>query len=153
MCITRQPQAAEKLRRVSWTVVAHGQFDLQHYARAERAYLEFRALGPGQGIPAAELDERIAAAVYRQAEAHLANGDVNARSLIFCALRPSRPVRLFVLLQPMMLQLCYSAGTLGGIYRCAEWFRRSFLTISLPMMRPKNWRWRIVKQASCVRGR
>jgi len=55
--IKMQPPVANDLRRVSWTVVAHGQFDLEHYPRAERAYLELRAMGPGEGFAAAELDE------------------------------------------------------------------------------------------------
>jgi TolA-binding protein len=73
--LRRQPQVDIELRRVAWTVVAHGQFDLQHYARAERAYLELRTLGPGPGLSAQDLDERIAAAVYRQAEESAAAGN------------------------------------------------------------------------------
>jgi TolA-binding protein len=73
-----QPPVAAELRRVSWTVVAHGQFDLGHYPRAEHAYVELRAMGPGEGVDAAEIDERIAASVYRQAEASQADGDVDA---------------------------------------------------------------------------
>ena len=76
--IKMQPPVADELRRVSWTVVAHGQFDMQHYSRAEQAYLELRAMGPGEGVAAAEINERIAASVYRQAEASQAGGDVDA---------------------------------------------------------------------------
>jgi len=75
--IKMQPQVADDLRRVSWTVVAHGQFDMGHYARAERAYIQLRAMGPGEGVDAAEINERIAAAVYRQAEAAQADGNID----------------------------------------------------------------------------
>ena len=75
--LVSQPQLEDKLRRVAWTVVAHGQFDLQHFDRAERAYLELRRLGPGSGLSGQELDERIAAAIYRQAEASAAAGDAD----------------------------------------------------------------------------
>lgn len=73
--LAKQPQVDIELRRVAWTVVAHGQFDLQHYARAERAYVELRTLGPGPGLSAQDLNERIAAAVYRQAEVAAAAGN------------------------------------------------------------------------------
>jgi len=71
-----QPPVSDKLRRVSWTVVAHGQFDLEHYRRAEQAYLQLRSFGGG--ADADEINERIAASVYRQAEASQVNGDVDA---------------------------------------------------------------------------
>lgn len=61
-------------RKVAWTVVAHSHFDLGHYPRAERAYQELRALGGGPTLNGTELDERLAAAIYRQAEAAEAAG-------------------------------------------------------------------------------
>ncbi len=75
--LSKQPQVDVELRRVAWTVAAHGQFDLQHYARSERAYLALRTLGPAPGLSTQELDERIAAAVYRQAEESAAAGDAD----------------------------------------------------------------------------
>ncbi len=69
----RDPQ----LRRVAWTVTAHGHFDAGHFPRAERAYVELRASGGNGDLRGAELDDRIAAAVYRQAEAARAANDVD----------------------------------------------------------------------------
>jgi tetratricopeptide (TPR) repeat protein len=64
-----------QLARVAWTVIAHGNFDLGDYARAELAYSELRSLGGSPALAGAALDDRIAAAVYRQAEAAQASGD------------------------------------------------------------------------------
>lgn len=63
------------LRRSAWLIVAHSQFELQRYAEAERGYREVLALTPSGDEKRAELDERLAASVYRQAEAKLAGGD------------------------------------------------------------------------------
>lgn len=80
-----EPASAE-LRRVSWTVVGHGHFDLGHFARAEIAYLELRSMGDagrvtnaeGLGaLTAVEIDERIAASIYRQAEGAQMAGSVD----------------------------------------------------------------------------
>jgi len=72
--LTPTPQ----LQNVAWTVVAHGNFDLANYSRAEVAYKELRSLGGSDGLAGTELDERIAASVYRQAEAAQALGDTDA---------------------------------------------------------------------------
>jgi tetratricopeptide (TPR) repeat protein len=65
-------------RRIAWTVAAHGHFDLEHYGKAERAYLQLRDLGGAPGLRPADIDERIAAAVYRQAESAQAAGNIDA---------------------------------------------------------------------------
>lgn len=75
--LERDLEATPQLRNVAWTVVAHGNFDLANYSRAEVAYTELRSLGGSKGLAGAELDERIAASVYRQAEAAQAGGDVD----------------------------------------------------------------------------
>ncbi|MGI9307755.1 MAG: tetratricopeptide repeat protein [Gammaproteobacteria bacterium] len=68
LVLTREPAVVEDLQRVAWTVVAHSQFDLQRYARAEKAYIKLRIYAArGEEVPS-DLDERIAASVYRQAE-------------------------------------------------------------------------------------
>jgi TolA-binding protein len=75
--LTQEPSVSSDLQQVGWTVVAHGHFDLEHYSRAEIAYMELRGMGVTGGMTAAELDERIAASVYRQAEAAQAAGEVD----------------------------------------------------------------------------
>lgn len=73
--VTRTPPAEEKLERVAWTVLAHAQFDLGHYAEAERAYVRLRLFAEPDPERRAGIEERIAASVYRQAEASRAAGD------------------------------------------------------------------------------
>ncbi|MCM2311186.1 MAG: tetratricopeptide repeat protein, partial [Steroidobacteraceae bacterium] len=61
---------------VAWTVLAHTFFDAGRYAEAEGAYVELtRRLPVGDPLHD-EATERLAAAVYRQAEAKQAAGDV-----------------------------------------------------------------------------
>lgn len=76
--LDRDLTATPQLRNVAWTVVAHGNFDLANYERAEFAYRELRSLGGSPALAGAELDERIAATVYRQAETAQAAGDTDA---------------------------------------------------------------------------
>jgi TolA-binding protein len=72
---TRMPPAAPALDRVAWTVMAHAQFDLMRFEDAERSYTHLRQLGEPDQKKRAEIEERIAASVYRQAEARKAAGD------------------------------------------------------------------------------
>jgi tetratricopeptide (TPR) repeat protein len=62
---------------VAWTVLAHTYFDAARYADAERAYTELAVRLPAGDPQRAEATERLAASVYRQAEAQQAAGDVN----------------------------------------------------------------------------
>jgi len=73
--VTRTPPAEPQLERVAWTVLAHGQFDLGRYADAEQAYLRLRQIGGGDAAERIQIEERIAASVYKQAEAAKAAGD------------------------------------------------------------------------------
>ena len=75
--LSREQVRDPELRRVAWTVAAHGLFDLQQFGRAERAYSELRAMGGNKELTGAPLDDRIAAAIYRQAEAAQAGGDIS----------------------------------------------------------------------------
>ncbi len=60
---------------VAWTVLAHTWFDDGRYADAERAYRELASRLPAGDPQMAEVTERLAASVYRQAEARQAAGD------------------------------------------------------------------------------
>jgi TolA-binding protein len=76
LVLTLQPPAAPALERVAWTVLAHARFDLGRYAEAEQAYLRLRGLDvPEQ--QRGEVEQRIAASIYRQAEAAQEAGDVD----------------------------------------------------------------------------
>jgi len=67
-------------------------FDLGHYYRAERAYLELRFIGGGKNLTGAELDDRIAAAIYRQAEAAQTAGDADMAVSHFMRIETAAPL-------------------------------------------------------------
>lgn len=78
--LAAQPAAAPALQFSSWLVLGHSLFELQDYAAAEQAYSQVLALQPSlhqlAGAPSAlQVRERLAASIYRQAEASLAAGD------------------------------------------------------------------------------
>jgi TolA-binding protein len=76
LVVTLQPPASADLERVAWTVLAHARFDLGRFAEAESSYQRLRTydLPPGQRK---DVDGRLAASIYRQAEAAQAGGDVD----------------------------------------------------------------------------
>jgi TolA-binding protein len=76
LVITMQPPATMDLERTAWTVIAHSQFDLQHYAEAERAYQRLSEMPIEDDQTRGEIDDRIAASVYRQGEQAQAEGDI-----------------------------------------------------------------------------
>jgi tetratricopeptide (TPR) repeat protein len=71
------PRADAAQQLVAWTVLAHTWFEQGRYAEAERGYAELVARLPANDPQRAEATERLAASVYRQAEARQAAGDVN----------------------------------------------------------------------------
>ena len=89
--VTRMPPATPALERVAWTVLAHGQFDLGAYADAERAYLRLRQFGEADPAKRSEIEERIAASVYKQAEAQRAAGDADAAVAGFLRVAEAAP--------------------------------------------------------------
>ncbi|MBI5260100.1 MAG: tetratricopeptide repeat protein [Burkholderiales bacterium] len=102
--LDRQPPAADAQRRVAWTVLGHLAFEAGRFAQAEPAYRELLALadaaGPGTpALPAAArqaVQERLAAAVYRQGEAARGAGQAQAAAAHFervATLAPQSSVR------------------------------------------------------------
>lgn len=87
--VARDPPA--ELARVGWTVLAHGQFDLGRYAGAEQAYARLRDLGVADAARRAEIEERIAASVYRQAEQLRAAGEESAAVAEFLRVAEAAP--------------------------------------------------------------
>lgn len=78
-----QPPAEGKLLFSSWLILGHSRFETQEYAAAEQAYVQvlnlLPAFGKTPGAPSAQqVRERIAASIYRQAEASLEFGDKDA---------------------------------------------------------------------------
>jgi TolA-binding protein/Flp pilus assembly protein TadD len=69
------PRADTGQQLVAWTVLAHTYFDSGRFAEAEKAYREVAARLPPNDPQRAEITERRAASVYRQAEARQVAGD------------------------------------------------------------------------------
>lgn len=89
--VARIPPATPALDRVAWAVIAHAQFDLGRYAEAEQAYRRLRGYGEQDPARRAEIEERIAAAVYRQAEAQKAAGNTEAAVAEFLRVAEAAP--------------------------------------------------------------
>lgn len=90
------PRADAGQQQVAWTVLAHTYFDSARYAEAERAYGELAARLPATDPLRPEVTERLAASVYRQAEAKQAAGDVAGAVREFlrvASVAPGSPVR------------------------------------------------------------
>jgi len=90
------PRADTSQQLVAWTVLAHTYFDSARYAEAERAYSELSSRLPTGDPLRSEVTERLAASVYRQAEAKQAAGDVAGavgEFLRVASVAPASPVR------------------------------------------------------------
>lgn len=81
--VDKVPPVEPALARTAWTVLAHSQFDLGRYAEAEQSYLALRPLIAGDETAGAEVDERIASAIYKQGEQAREAGDLEAAVLHF----------------------------------------------------------------------
>lgn len=57
-----------ELERTAWTVLAHSEFDLENYAAAESGYQTLLGYLPAADEGRAEINTRIASAIYRQGE-------------------------------------------------------------------------------------
>lgn len=71
-----QPQPDPALRKTAWLVLGQGYYDTQQYAQAEIAYQEVLDLLPKDDPQRKDITNRIAASVYRSAEALLAAGAI-----------------------------------------------------------------------------
>jgi len=90
LVVTLQPPATPDLEKVAWTVLAHAQFDLGRFAESESSYqrLQGYELAPGQRR---EVEGRVAASIYRQAEAAQASGDVDRAVADFLRIASAAP--------------------------------------------------------------
>lgn len=70
------PAPAPELLTTAWTVIGHAQFERARYGEAEEAYAQLLATAALTSQERADLVERLAASVYRQAEAHRDAGDL-----------------------------------------------------------------------------
>ncbi len=94
--LSLQPPAGAGQQLVAWTVLAHTYFDAGRYADAEQAYAELARRLPVADPLRAEATERLAASVYRQAEARQAAGDLQGavgEYLRVATVAPASPTR------------------------------------------------------------
>jgi tetratricopeptide (TPR) repeat protein len=75
LVLAHQPPADQPKRRIAHTIVGQSHFDLLNFPEAEKGFIAARALTPPADKMNADLTERIAASVYRQAEAKQKAGD------------------------------------------------------------------------------
>lgn len=73
--LARQPPVDPARQRIGWTIIGRSNFDLLYFDKAEVAFVNARALTPPGDPERADLTERLAASVYKQAEAKRAAGD------------------------------------------------------------------------------
>jgi TolA-binding protein len=76
LVLARQPSVPMDMQRTAWTVTGNAQFDTGAFADAEGAYLQVQSLMAPGDAEAAAINERLAAAIYKQGDAKKAAGDV-----------------------------------------------------------------------------
>ena len=86
-----KPPAADAQRRVAWTVLAYSAFDKHTFDVAEKAYVEALKLTPEKDPGRADLVERQAAAIYKQAEQARASGQVREAAATFARVGATAP--------------------------------------------------------------
>jgi hypothetical protein len=73
--LDRNPPADPKYRRTATTLLAHSLYDRGRYVEAEQAYLQVRTYLAANDPDLSAINDRIAASIYKQAEAKQAAGD------------------------------------------------------------------------------
>jgi len=119
------PRAGDGQQLVAWTVLAHTYFDAARYAEAEQAYSQLAARLPAGDAQRPEVTERLAASVYRQAEARQSAGDVAGAVREFlrvASVAPASPVRAKAEYDAAALLL--TAGQWDAAAGVLEGFRR-----------------------------
>ncbi len=86
-----QPPPPASLQRTAWTVIAHIDFEQGAYTGAEHAYQRVLQLTPTTDAKRSQLNERLAAAVYKQGEQRRAAGDTPAAVAHFLRVKTVAP--------------------------------------------------------------
>ena len=76
--LARSPPVDAAKQRIAWTVIAQAQFDQGAFGDAEGAFVKARDLVANDPKMRTDLNERLATAIYRQAEAKRKAGDPSA---------------------------------------------------------------------------
>lgn len=77
LILERTPPVERKLQRTATTLLAHSFFDRGRFVEAESAYVRVQGFLPANDPDRAGIEERIAASIYKQAEAKRNAGDAN----------------------------------------------------------------------------
>lgn len=94
--LERNPAVDAKYQRTAATLLAHSLFDRGRFGEAENAYVRVRSLLPANDGERPAIEERIAATIYKQAEAKQTAGDATGAVDDFLrvgALAPNAKVR------------------------------------------------------------
>ena len=75
LILARQPPVDTAKQRIAWTIIAQAQFDQGAYDKAEPAFTHARDLAGTDAKLRADLNDRLAATVYKQGEAKQKGGD------------------------------------------------------------------------------
>src|SRR5690606_39227322 len=73
--LARQPPVEREYQRIVSTLLAHSLFDRQQFAQAEAAYVDVRRLLPEDDPTRADIEQRLAAAIYKQGESNRDSGN------------------------------------------------------------------------------
>lgn len=71
-----QPEPPAKLKKSAWLILAHSHFDLENYPAAEVAYQRLLSFLPPDDQDRSQIKDRVAAAIYKQAEKNVADGEM-----------------------------------------------------------------------------
>ncbi|MFO1428181.1 MAG: tetratricopeptide repeat protein [Steroidobacteraceae bacterium] len=75
MVLDHQPAVSAERQRIAWTIIGQASFDQGVFDKAELAFGKARELAPANDPLRKDLTQRLAASVYRQAEARREGGD------------------------------------------------------------------------------
>jgi tetratricopeptide (TPR) repeat protein len=75
LVLAHQPPVDAARQRIAWTIIGQSNFEQGDFERAESAYQKARELAPANDPLRKDLSERLAASVYKQAEARRSEGD------------------------------------------------------------------------------
>jgi cellulose synthase operon protein C len=94
--LERKPPVETQYQRTASTLLAHSLFDRGRFQEAEQAYVRVQGYLPANDKERPAIEERIAASIYKQAEAKQSSGDANGAVddfLRVAALAPNSKVR------------------------------------------------------------
>ena len=86
-----KPPADPALRRDAWIILAHDQFDRQLFGEAEHSYQQVLALMPMTDTKRHDIEEHLAAAVYKQGDAARSSGDLHGAVRNFLRIKELTP--------------------------------------------------------------